>query len=71
LPNEKYFTQDINTYHLDWYDTEEAQREFDYQNHPLDGYLKNLSRTFWAFKLPIILAQGIIIHEVEKMSPYK
>jgi UDP-glucose 4-epimerase len=71
VPNEKYFTPDINTYHLDWYDTEEVQREFNYQNHSLDDFLKSLSGTFWAFKLPIILAQGIIIHEIEKMSPYR
>ena len=71
LPDEKYFTHDVNTYNLDWYDTSEAQREFNYQNNTLDDYLKNMSKTFWAFKLPIILVQGIIIHEVEKMSPYR
>jgi hypothetical protein len=27
VPDRKYFTQDINAYHLDWYDTEEAQQE--------------------------------------------
>ena len=26
VPDRKYFTQDINTYHLDWYDTTEAQQ---------------------------------------------
>jgi nucleoside-diphosphate-sugar epimerase len=25
IPDQKYFTQDINAYHLDWYDTKEAQ----------------------------------------------
>jgi len=30
LPDQKYFTKDINTYHLDWYDTKEAQREFNF-----------------------------------------
>jgi hypothetical protein len=28
VPDQKYFTQDINTYHLDWYDTTEPSKNF-------------------------------------------
>jgi nucleoside-diphosphate-sugar epimerase len=55
VPDQKYFTQDINTYHLDWYDTNEAQQEFDFQNHSFNDYLKHTKKAFRLFKLPIIL----------------
>ncbi len=70
MPDEKYFTQDINNYHLDWYDTKEAQQEFDFQNHTFDDFLKRIKKTFGIFKLPIILFRKIIIKKLVKMSPY-
>jgi len=44
VPERKYFTQDINNYHLDWYDTIEAQREFDFQNHSFKDYLAQIKK---------------------------
>jgi len=70
VPDRKYFTQDINNYHLDWYDTVEAQREFDFQNHTIDEYLKQVKKTFRIYKLPIIALRKIILRELVKMSPY-
>ena len=70
VPDQKYFTQDINRYHLDWYDTKEAQQEFNFQNHNINEYLKQLRNTFRIFKLPIILFRKIIIKKLVKMSPY-
>ena len=70
VPDQKYFTQDINTYHLDWYDTKEAQQEFDFQNHSIDGYFKHMKKTFRIFKLPIILFRKIILKKIVKTSPY-
>ena len=70
VPDQKYFTQDINKYHLDWYDTEEAQREFDFQNHSIEDYFKHMKKTWGIFKLPIILFRKIIIKKIVKMSPY-
>jgi len=71
VPDRKYFTQDINAYHLDWYDTREAQEEFEFQNHTLDDYLKRTKKTFGIFRLPIILTRRIIINRLVKMSPYR
>jgi dTDP-4-dehydrorhamnose reductase len=71
VPDQKYFTQDINTYHLDWYETIEAQQEFHFQNHPLDEYLKRVRKTFRIYKLPIILFRKIIVKQLVKMSPYR
>jgi UDP-glucose 4-epimerase len=68
--DQKYFTQDINSYHLDWYDTREAQQEFDYQNHTFDDYLKRIKKTLRIYKLPIILFRKIIAKKLAKMSPY-
>jgi nucleoside-diphosphate-sugar epimerase len=70
MPDQKYFTQDINTYHLDWYDTKEVQQEFDFQNHSIDEYFKRMKKTFRIFKLPIILFRKIILKKIVKTSPY-
>ena len=70
MSDQKYFTQDIKSYHLDWYDTIEAQQEFNYQNGTFDDYLKRIKKTFRIYKLPIILFRKIIIKKLVKMSPY-
>jgi hypothetical protein len=70
IPDQKYFTQDINAYHLDWYDTKEAQQEFNFQNHTIEDYLKHMKKTYGIFKLPILLFQKIINKRLVKMSPY-
>lgn len=70
VPDRKYFTQDLNTYHLDWYDTAEAQQEFKFQNHTFDDYLKLMKKTFRAYKLPIKLLHKPIVKRLVKMSPY-
>jgi nucleoside-diphosphate-sugar epimerase len=70
VPDQKYFTQDVNTYHLDWYNTKEAQQEFNFQNHSLREYLKHIKKTFRIYKLPIILFRKIIMGRIVKRSPY-
>jgi len=71
VPDQKYFTKDINTYHLDWYDTKEAQREFEFQNHCLNDYLDRMKKTFRIYKIPIMLARKTIMKRLVKMSNYK
>ena len=70
VPDRKYFTQDINAYHLDWYDTEEAQQEFGFQNHSIEDYLANMKKELGKFRLLIILFRKIIMKRLVKMSPY-
>lgn len=70
LPDQKYFTQDINKYHLDWYDTKEAQREFDFQNHSIGDFFNYLKKTFGFFKFFILIFRKIIMWRIVKMSPY-
>jgi nucleoside-diphosphate-sugar epimerase len=71
VPDRKYFTSDLNKYHLDWYDTIEAQQEFEFQNHSFDDYLTRMKKTFRLFKVPIILGRRFIIKKLVKMSPYQ
>lgn len=71
VPDKKYFAQDINTYHLDWYDTTEAQQQFNYQNHTIEEFIKRVKKTFRLYKLPIRLFRKIIAKQIVKMSPYK
>jgi UDP-glucose 4-epimerase len=70
VPGQEYFTRDINKYHLDWYDTAEAQQEFLYQNHTFEEYLRSIKRKFRIYKIPIVLFQKIIMWRIVKMSPY-
>jgi len=71
VPDPKYFTPNINTYHLDWYDTKEAQHEFHYQNHTLEAYLNCTKKAFRFYRLPIRLLRGYIIKKIVEMSPYQ
>jgi nucleoside-diphosphate-sugar epimerase len=70
VPDQKYFTQNVNTYHLDWYDTNEAQQEFDFQNNSIANYLKHMKKTFRIFRLPLMLFRRLIMKRIVKMSPY-
>ena len=71
MPDKKYFTQDINTYPLDWYDTAEAEQEFGYQNHSFDDYLNYIKKTFRIYRIPIRIFRKIILKKLVKMSPYQ
>jgi UDP-glucose 4-epimerase len=70
VPDRKYFTRDINTYHLDWYDTKDAKQEFDYQNHSFDDYLNRIKKTFRIYRIAIRVLRKIILKKLVKMSPY-
>ncbi|MBN2336118.1 NAD(P)-dependent oxidoreductase [Candidatus Bathyarchaeota archaeon] len=70
VPDRRYFTQDINAYHLDWYDTEEAQREFCFQENSLENCIKQIEKEWGVLRLPILLFRKIIMWKIEQMSPY-
>jgi nucleoside-diphosphate-sugar epimerase len=70
VPDQKYFTRNINAYHLDWYDTTKAQQEFNFQNHKIEDYFENMKKNFGFLKIPIILLRKIIMKRLLKMSPY-
>ena len=70
LPDQKYFTNDINTYHLDWYDTTEAQAEFHFQNHSSEDYFKQMKKKYRKYRVFILLFKKSILKKLVKMSPY-
>lgn len=69
-PSRKYFTKDINAYHLDWYETSESQREFSYQNTTSLEYFNHLRKLISGFSIPIRLFKKLIMSEIVKRSPY-
>ncbi len=69
-PDPKYFTQDLNSYHLDWYDTEAAQQEFAYQNHKLDDYYDFVQKRYGRYRIFIRLFRPLILRKFISMSPY-
>lgn len=71
VPDRKYFTQNINTYHLDWYDTTDAQREFCFQNSRIDDYFEHTRKKLRIFKLPMRLLRGRIMKKIVETSPYQ
>ena len=70
MPDQKYFTKDINNYHLDWYDTKEAQQEFNFQNHSIEDYFNHMKKQYKNFRLFIVLFHKVILKKLVKMSPY-
>lgn len=71
MPDRKYFTEDINAYHLDWYDTKEVQQEFNFQKHTFEDYEKYMKKTFRFIKPFIVLFRKPIMKKLVKMSPYQ
>lgn len=70
MPERKYFTSNINAYHLDWYDTEEAQKEFFFQNHGIDNFFNFMLKKYGKFKPIIKLFKRALLRKITSMSPY-
>jgi nucleoside-diphosphate-sugar epimerase len=70
LPERKYFTPDINTFHLDWYDTTKAEQEFHFQTHSFEEFVNYLKKKYRFAKLPIRLFPRLIMRYLVKKSPY-
>jgi hypothetical protein len=68
-PDESLYTTEIDSYYLDWYNTDETQAILRYQNHSLQDWLDlMLGRLRWA--LPLLrLLRGPIRAALEKQSP--
>ncbi|MFX0094068.1 MAG: NAD-dependent epimerase/dehydratase family protein [Candidatus Hodarchaeota archaeon] len=69
-PDRKYFTADLNSYHLDWYDTEEVQQRFNFQNYALEDYFNHLKHRYSRFKIFIRIFKPLILKKFISMSPY-
>jgi len=61
LPSEFLFTDNLNNYYIDWYDTEKAQRILDFQNHTFDDF-RMVLRKKYIFLIPLIKLFGPFIN---------
>jgi hypothetical protein len=69
LPKPGLFSDDRVGYSLDWYDTEEAQRELHFQNHTFEAYRQILSRKSRLVRPLVRLFRPLIIGLIERKSP--
>jgi len=70
LPDRKLFSTDLNSYYLDWYDTEQVQNILGYQQHTIEFWKENLLKKM-GFMIPFVrLFKKNIMKKIEKESPY-
>lgn len=71
VPPASLFSDNLNNYYIDWYDTEQAQQMLDFQNHTLDDYRAILGKKY-RFLAPLTKAGGPIIDRYfRSKSPYR
>ena len=70
LPQATMFTEDLNNYYIDWYDTDSSQRILDFQNHTFDDFRATLRKKY-RFLLPLIkIFNPLIELYIDSKSPY-
>ena len=68
-PDPALYSQNINSYYLDWYDTAEVQSILDYQQHSIRNWQEILVKKLRPL-LPVIrIFSGLITRLIEKKSP--
>ncbi len=63
------FNPDVNSYYLDWYDTEESERLLRFQNHSFTQIKAAIAKRFATLKPFIRVLSPIIMHWLGKKSP--
>jgi len=70
VPPASLFSDNLNNYYIDWYDTEEAQRILGFQDHSLDEY-RAILRKKYRFLVPLTKVGGPLIDMYfGSQSPY-
>ncbi len=69
LPKEKLFPDDINSYYLDWYDTDEVQSILQYQRYSFSQWQEIFQTNYRFLKPAIFLFKRTIMKTIEKLSP--
>ena len=71
VPPASLFSDNLNNYYIDWYDTEQAQRILNFQNHSLDAYRAILGGKY-RFLVPLTKVGGPAINMYfRSKSPYR
>lgn len=69
LPDARLFSDNRNSYYLDWYDTEAIQSILHYQNHTYDQWQAITKRNYRYLKPIVILARPLVQKWLERQSP--
>jgi nucleoside-diphosphate-sugar epimerase len=70
VPPASLFSDNLNNYYIDWYDTEQAQHILDFQNHSLDDYRTILGEKY-RFLVPLTkVGSPAISRYFRSKSPY-
>lgn len=68
FPRDELFSDDINNYYLDWYDTVETQNMLKYQNHTFEQWKTLIKKYLYFYQLPLFLLRKPILKWLEKQS---
>jgi UDP-glucose 4-epimerase len=68
-PDESLFSPELDSYYLDWYDTEETQSVLGYQRHSVEQWQAAIMRLIRYVRPLLPLFRAVIAKWVEKQSP--
>ncbi|HOU16135.1 MAG TPA: NAD(P)-dependent oxidoreductase [Anaerolineae bacterium] len=69
LPDARLFSDDLNSYYLDWYDTEAIQSILHYQNHNYNQWQAITKRNYRYLRPLVTLARPFVQKWLERQSP--
>lgn len=69
LPDTRLFSDDLNSYYLDWYDTEAIQSILRYQNHTYEQWQAMTKRNYRYLKPVVTMAKPFVQKWLERQSP--
>lgn len=68
LPEERLFPDDINSYYLDWYDTDEIQSILQYQRYSFSQWQNIFQKNYRFLKPAVFLFKKNIMKTIEQLS---
>ena len=69
IPDESLFSPELDSYYLDWYDTEETQSILRYQRHSVEGWQQIIMKRIRYVRPFLPLFKAAIVRWIEKQSP--
>ncbi len=69
IPDESLFSPELDSYYLDWYDTEETQSILRYQRHSVEQWQAIIMRRIRYVRPFLPLFKAAIVQWIEKQSP--
>jgi nucleoside-diphosphate-sugar epimerase len=69
IPDESLFSPELDSYYLDWYDTEETQSILRYQRHSVEQWQAIIMKRIRYVRPFLALFKATIVKWIEKQSP--